>query len=472
MAGCARETERVRVGADPSVRCAGVRTDSGRSAYQVRRLRDGLGARWGKPPGTKLADGRPAKTADFAMVVFRSRDPATPSSWRYLLQHRSPEIWGGRKDKGAGMLGLPGGKADDDDEWPDVTAWREVREECVALEAADALTLEKFQGAVVAATAQPVQGLLDRSRSAIPADPKNSRGHGALYVVDADKLAEEGALSGLDAWAAGPKTPGEVTESDFPGGHLWISEQELDEGLEAWLGRGGRTGHIVGAEGPTRLGGPVLTRDSGGWEVVGGGGGPRWRRKGKRDRTRRSGRLGETRPAAIGPPPQFRRVDLWPSVGVTLALYRPALGYSRPIVLYFGAPAEAAEAIERDGPKGTGAECTAMMGEGIYLAGLAKAAKFSRLVGDGSHGKKGARDGVVFMCEVDLSGVVVDVTAPLRPSPEIETAPAYVDYCGCWRRLGYAGAFSAGGTASRLPEFVVKDPARVRIKRRLFIPAG
>lgn len=467
-----RETRRLAFGSDPppdSARCSGVRTDSGRAAYQVRRLRDALGARWGKPVQFR---GEARKPGDFAMVVLRSRDPAGAGSWRYLLQHRSPTIWGGRKDKGAGMLGLPGGKADLEDEWPDVTAWRETREECLKPEEAEAFTLAAFQDAVVCAAAQPIGGVLDRSRPPVPSDPANTPAHGALFVVDADKLLEAGALSTLEEWVAGPGTPGEVTDEAFPGGHVWVPEAELDGALCKWLGRGARSGHIFGAERKGRPGLPPVTQCDDGWEdlVVGGGSrGPRRRRQAKRSRDRRSGQL--ARPETKGPPPTFRGVPLWPAVGVTLALYRPALGYSRPLVLYVGVSEAVAADVRKNGLKATGRDCTAMLGEGVYLAGLAKAAKFANLVGDGSSGIKCGRDGVVFMCEVNLAGKEVDVVSPLKPSPDVETAPGYVDYCGCWGRLGYPAAFAPGGTSSRLPEFVVGDLSLVAVKRELRLKA-
>jgi hypothetical protein len=236
-------------------------------------------------------------------------------------------------------------------------------------------------------------------------------------------------------WQAADR--GEVSDEVFPGGHVWVLEGELDAALTRWAGSGARTGHLAS------WGNEVLTQS----------------------KPKRGGRL-----------PVLRGVPLWLAVAKTLVLYRPALGYSRPVVLYHGAPATAADAIEKDGlaVADKNDECIAMMGQGVYLAGGAKAAKFSRLVGDGRAGARGARDGVVFRCVVDLSEKQsggVDVLGPVQPTPSVESAPAFVDYCGCWRRMGYAAAFAAGGTSVNLPEFVVADPTQVTVSGRIDLSA-
>jgi hypothetical protein len=120
------------------------------------------------------------------------------SGWRLLLQHRHPAIWGGDVERGANMLGLPGGnpKPGMDTDRVD-TAWREACEEGVGTERS------RFRSAV----RQVV--LLDDAQH-------------AMIIVDATNLPMQIRAPS----AAGSEL--EVSLDVFPDGHVWVDEAQVD----------------------------------------------------------------------------------------------------------------------------------------------------------------------------------------------------------------------------------------------------
>lgn len=204
--------------------------------------------------------------ADVSGAKFRGE-------FHYLLQHRSPTIWGGEAARGADMLGLAGGQADAEDKHqPDASAWREACEELCP-----GLPLEAFRAAIVAhiddvwesthgvgvdggeerAPQPQLPSMADTDADGVTPsldDPPGSWPKADLssphqvFVVDADALVRGGFLP--PQWAG--TTPDKIKSADelsfarFPTGHTWVPESFL---REVAGGRFGGTGAAGGAGG-------------------------------------------------------------------------------------------------------------------------------------------------------------------------------------------------------------------------------
>lgn len=139
-----------------------------------------------------------------ASALVLRRRAADGATYEYLFQHRAAGVYGGAAEFGAGMLGLPGGRARKTDRGAVETAWREAVEE-------GALPADLPLSAVVPSAVVQV--------FRVPP-------HHTLVVVDADRLPL--ARDWVGDAAAAPDAAEEVAMHVWPTGHVWVSEPELE----------------------------------------------------------------------------------------------------------------------------------------------------------------------------------------------------------------------------------------------------
>jgi len=127
--------------------------------------------------------------------------------FEYLFQHRRLQNWASKKSRraqvqiGQNVWGLPGGKANTDDTYPILTAWREVMEECFGYNAIPLLTfLEAVEQGIHVSDGR------------------------FLFVVDFARFQN------IPAHWAGEVgvSPVEVCYTKVRSGHIWVQERELD----------------------------------------------------------------------------------------------------------------------------------------------------------------------------------------------------------------------------------------------------
>jgi hypothetical protein len=108
-------------------------------------------------------------------------------------------------------------------------------------------------------------------------------------------------------------------------------------------------------------------------------------------------------------------------------------------------------------PGGTVPCACPMMGPGVYLARLDKAARYAARDADGRPRPPAAEPPGVLRCRVDLGRCVV-AGPGLTP---LGDGPPGVDHCGAWAARFDSVFVPAGVAGLRRPEWCVRDPRRV-----------
>ena len=341
-----------------------------------------------------------------AVVVLRR---VRNGQFEFLLQHRSAEIWS-RAGGGANEWGVISGRADAGDGWPDVTALRELQEETLAN-----CTPQAFAAACVQAIPVTHLDMKATFQAGLP--------H-VIYILDADRLDALGLITA--DWEGDPGLdPKEITYDPHPTGHKWIGEDAIDVLV-----------HIDN------------TQDS------------------------------QCKDSRALPEIKYLGIPIWHPVHYMFRLYRDELGRTKPVTLFHGTTEAGLAGILADGfrvdtaclsrKSKTGAPCDCgMMGAGVYFAYMDKAMSNTSRVS-----KQMGEDTILLRCLVDLGKCKLATASAGRGrgrdrgqgQGQGHVKKQYVDYCSGWYTEGYDSVHVRGNTVSKRSEWVVMDPARIRVE--------
>jgi len=369
-----------------------------RGEREIQRARDFFKGKWNN-------DSKKFNNRNFTIVVFRK---FRNGQFHFLLQHRSPNIWNGRKDKGADQWGVVSGLASKNDKTPEMSAFRECKEECIPN-----LTLNDFKNACV-------QSLPYYGTKKIP--------NHVYYIIDTDYLVENNVVS--EDWDGAPNADTkEIAYNKFPSGHVWISEHELDKILNIKHDTLSMTNFTMEKTGFN----PVF-KGIRMWDIIS---------------------------------DMFRRYRTVMGITKPIILYHGTTEAGRKGILKDGFKIdvnclEGSGLQEYNGRKSYHHCNCPMMGPGAYFAEYPKARDNTSRVLESERKKSNDNErlmSILLKCEVRLG----DCKLATNEKQTIGAKNGYVDYCGCWAEEGYDSATVMGGTITKRSEWVVYDPTRINV---------